>query len=125
MAIYRFRVTFEDQDDVTRDIEIRSTQTFEDLHHGIHSAIGFDASKQASFYLSDDHWTKGQEFTNRELKENEKEYFDVINTLGHTMIPVVKIDDKFMSPDREFSSIPDAVRLIFAEHQKNKKKKIF
>ena len=73
MAIYRFRVTFEDQDDVTRDIEIRSTQTFEDLHHGIHSAIGFDASKQASFYLSDDHWTKGQEFTNRELKESEKE----------------------------------------------------
>ena len=73
MAIYRFRVTFEDQDDVARDIEIRSTQTFEDLHHGIHSAIGFDASKQASFYLSDDHWTKGQEFTNRELKESEKE----------------------------------------------------
>src|SRR5437762_2397 len=46
MATYRFRVTFEDYDDVTRDIEIRSTQTFEEFHHAIQNAIGFDASKQ-------------------------------------------------------------------------------
>lgn len=73
MAIYRFRITFEDHDEVSRDVEIRATQSFEDLHHAIHSAIGFDASKQASFYMSDDHWTKGNEITNRELKEAEKE----------------------------------------------------
>lgn len=73
MAIYRFRIIFEDYDDVTRDIEIRSTQSFEDLHHAIHSAIGFDASKPASFYMSDDHWTKGNEISNRELKESEIE----------------------------------------------------
>lgn len=73
MAIYRFRVTFEDHDEVWRDVEIRSVQSFEDLHHAIHSAIGFDASKSASFYMSDDHWTKGREITNRELKEAEKE----------------------------------------------------
>lgn len=71
MAIYRFRIIFEDYDDVTRDIEIRSTQSFEDLHHAIHSSIGFDASKPASFYMSDDHWTKGNEISNRELKESE------------------------------------------------------
>jgi hypothetical protein len=73
MAVYRFRITFEDYDDISRDVEIRSVQTFEDLHFAIHSAIGFDAAKQASFYLSDDHWTKGQEITNRDVKESEKE----------------------------------------------------
>jgi hypothetical protein len=73
MAIYRFRVTFEDHDEVSRDVEIRANQSFEDLHHAIHSAIGFDGSKQASFYMSDDHWTKGNEITNRELTDTEKE----------------------------------------------------
>lgn len=73
MAVYRFKITFEDFDDVHRDIEIRSTQTFDELHTAIHSAIGFDASKPASFYMSDDYWKKGKEISNRELKEDEKE----------------------------------------------------
>jgi hypothetical protein len=73
MATYRFRVTFEDYDDVTRDIEIRSTQTFEELHYAIQNAIGFDASKQTSFYLSDDNWKKGKEITTRDLKNDENE----------------------------------------------------
>jgi len=72
MAVYRFRLTFEDYDDVSRDIEIKSTQTFEDLHYAIHSYIGFDASKQASFFMSDDYWKKGKEISNRELKGDDK-----------------------------------------------------
>ncbi len=71
MAIYRFRVTFEDHDDVSRDIEIRPTQTFEDLHIAIQEAIGFDAQHQAVFYLSDTNWKKGKEITSRELSEEE------------------------------------------------------
>jgi hypothetical protein len=72
MAVYRFRVAFEDYDDVVRDIEVRSTQTFEDLHRAIQENIGFDSSKPASFYMSDDNWKKGQEITNRHLNESEK-----------------------------------------------------
>ncbi len=72
MAVYRFRVTFEDFDDIHRDIEIKSTQTFEDLHHAIHNSIGFDATNPASFYMSDDYWKKGKEITRRELNETEK-----------------------------------------------------
>ena len=73
MATYRFRVTFEDYDDVTRDIEIRSTQTFEELHYAIQNAIGFDASKPTSFFLSDDNWKKGKELTTRDLRNDETE----------------------------------------------------
>lgn len=63
MAVYKFRVTFEEYDDVHRDIEIRSTQTFEDLHNCIQEAIKFDNKHDASFYMSDDNWMKGQEIT--------------------------------------------------------------
>lgn len=60
-VVYRFRVTFEDYDEISRDIEIKSTQFFLDLHQTIQSAIGFDGQKSASFYMSNDNWIKGQE----------------------------------------------------------------
>ena len=63
MAIYRFRISFEEFDDVHRDIEILSTQTFEQFHLAIQEAIGFDASKPASFFMSNDNWKKEQEIT--------------------------------------------------------------
>ena len=63
MAVYRFRVTFEDQDDVYREIEIRANQTFEDLHYALLQSISFDSKHEASFFMSDDFWRKGQEIT--------------------------------------------------------------
>lgn len=65
MAVYRFRIVFEDQEDVIREIEVLGKQTFEELHRNIQEAIGFDNSKDASFFMSDDFWRKGQEITNR------------------------------------------------------------
>ena len=70
MAIYRFRVSFEEYDDIHRDIEIRSVQTFEQLHLAIQEAIGFDASKPTSFYMSNDNWKKGQEITLQKTDKN-------------------------------------------------------
>ncbi|WP_423147718.1 IS1096 element passenger TnpR family protein [Rubrolithibacter danxiaensis] len=61
MAIYRFRVSFEDYDDVIREIDIRSTQTFEDLHYAIHRTTGYNAEQSSSFYVSNDHWIKNEE----------------------------------------------------------------
>lgn len=61
MAIYRFRVSFEDFDEVVREIDIKSTQTFDDLHQAIHRSTGYDAQKSSSFYVSTDHWIKGDE----------------------------------------------------------------
>ncbi|CAN5617931.1 hypothetical protein BH11BAC2_BH11BAC2_18210 [soil metagenome] len=73
-TVYRFRVSFEDYDDVSRDIEIKSTSTFEDLHVIIQSSIGFDASKPASFFMSTDLWLKGQEISSEPKvgKDGEK-----------------------------------------------------
>jgi hypothetical protein len=63
MALYRFRVTFEDYDDVSREIDIKSTQTFEDLHRAIHQSTGYNAEFSSSFYISNDQWLKGEEIT--------------------------------------------------------------
>ena len=40
MAIYRFRIAFEEYDDVYRDVEIRSLQNFEELHSATNSHVG-------------------------------------------------------------------------------------
>lgn len=69
MALYRFTVGFEDYEDVSRVIEIRSTQSFYELHIAIQDAIGFDKSQLASFYISDDSWRKGMEITLERMTE--------------------------------------------------------
>lgn len=61
MAIYRFRISFEDFDEVVREIDIKSTQTFEDLHKAVHRSTGYSPEKSSSFYVSTDHWIKGDE----------------------------------------------------------------
>jgi len=63
MALYRFRITFEDYDDVMREIDVKSNQTFEDLHRAIHQSTGYNPEFSSSFYVSNDQWTKGEEIT--------------------------------------------------------------
>src|ERR1700744_730615 len=63
MALYRFRVTFEDYDDVVREIDIKSNQTFEDLHKAIHQTTGYNPEFSSSFYVANDQWIKGEELT--------------------------------------------------------------
>ncbi|RYY35034.1 MAG: hypothetical protein EOP46_11410 [Sphingobacteriaceae bacterium] len=63
MALYRFRVTFEDYDDVVREIDIKSNQTFQDLHYAIHQSTGYKPEYSSSFYISNDQWIKGEEIT--------------------------------------------------------------
>jgi len=61
--VYRFKVTYEDHEDVFRHIEIKSSQSFLELHTAIQQSIGFDNSKSATFYMSDDYWRKVQEIS--------------------------------------------------------------
>ncbi|WP_160068613.1 IS1096 element passenger TnpR family protein [Sphingobacterium bovisgrunnientis] len=61
MAVYRFRVTFEDYEDIYRDIDMPSKGTFLELHHEIHKSTGYNAEVSSSFYVSNDQWKKGTE----------------------------------------------------------------
>ncbi|MXV53109.1 hypothetical protein GS399_19255 [Pedobacter sp. HMF7647] len=61
MAIYRFKVSFEDYDDIIREIDIKSNQTFMDLHTAIHKSTGYKQDVSSSFYVSNDQWIKNEE----------------------------------------------------------------
>lgn len=61
MAIYRFRVTFEDYEDIYREIDMPSKATFLQLHEAIHSSTGYKPDVSSSFYVSNDQWKKGTE----------------------------------------------------------------
>ncbi len=63
MAVYRFRVYLEENEDIYRDIDIRTVQTFEQFHNIIQDSFKFDNKHSASFFVSDDYWRKGQEIT--------------------------------------------------------------
>ncbi|WP_034057268.1 IS1096 element passenger TnpR family protein [Lacinutrix jangbogonensis] len=69
--IYRFRVILDNdtEDDVFRDLEIKETDTMEDLHNIITQSFGFDGTEVASFYLSDDEWNQGEEFSLFDMSE--------------------------------------------------------
>jgi hypothetical protein len=77
MAVYKFKVIFEDQDDVCRVIEIKPGQTFQDLHKAIQDSIKFDASADAEFYTSDDYWRKETKISFDEFKSTKiSKYID-------------------------------------------------
>ncbi|MBC7902101.1 MAG: hypothetical protein H7Y27_01700 [Gemmatimonadaceae bacterium] len=63
MAILKFRVYFEEDDSVYRDVAIRHTQNFLQLHQAILKSYEFDSKHQATFYRSNDHWQRGKEIT--------------------------------------------------------------
>src|ERR687890_2432347 len=71
MAVLKFRAYYEEDDSVYRDIVIKHTQTFADLHHAILKAFDFDNKHQATFYRSNDNWQRGREIT---LEKYEKSY---------------------------------------------------
>lgn len=72
MAVYKFKITFEDYDDIYRVIEIKSTQTFFDFHKAILDSIGFDQKQMASFYMSNDSWKKFQEVTLEDMSDTDE-----------------------------------------------------
>lgn len=71
MAILKFRIYWEDDDSVYRDILIQHTQTFLDLHHAILKCFEFDNKHEATFYRSNDNWQRGKEIS---LERYDKEY---------------------------------------------------
>jgi hypothetical protein len=71
MAILKFRIYWEDDDSVYRDIVIRHTQNFLDLHQAILKCFDFDNKHKATFYRSNDNWQRGREIS---LEKYDKEY---------------------------------------------------
>ncbi|HQW44962.1 MAG: hypothetical protein IPP02_09865 [Chitinophagaceae bacterium] len=71
MAILKFRVYLEEDESVYRDVVIRHSQSFLELHEVILKAYEFDNKHKATFFRSNDHWLRGREIS---VEQYDKEY---------------------------------------------------
>jgi hypothetical protein len=95
MPLLRFRVYWEDDDQIYRDIEIRSNQTFLDFHKVIIQAYEFDGKHSASFFESNDRWQHGREI-NSEVLVNKKDAPALSMMRTPVSALVAKPDQKFI-----------------------------
>ena len=102
MAILRFRVYLEEDDSVYRDVAIRHTQTFLQLHEIILKAYEFDKKHQATFYRSNDNWQRGKEIT---LEKYNKQYRVEPLLMESTMI-----GSEIFDPNQKFIYVYDFVK---------------
>jgi hypothetical protein len=63
MAVLKFRVYWEEDDAIYRDVLVKHTQNFQDLHTIILKAFEFDQKHDATFYRSNDTWQRGREIS--------------------------------------------------------------
>jgi hypothetical protein len=61
MPILKFRIYWEEDESIYRDIQIMSSQHFLQLHQAILQAFEFDQKHKATFFRSNDHWQRGRE----------------------------------------------------------------
>lgn len=114
MAVYKFKLFIEDNEDIYREIEILSGQTFEDFHNAIQEAYKFDKKHAAAFFVSDDYWRKDQEITLREedLQLDEEEI--KLNVSAKKLMSKTKIAKYIDSPRQRFMYVFDpAVKWAF------------
>ena len=71
MAILKFRIYWEEDESIYRDLMIKHSQTFLDLHNCILKCFEFDNKHHATFYRSNDNWQRGKEIT---LEKYDKPY---------------------------------------------------
>jgi hypothetical protein len=61
--IYKFRILSGESEDFIREIEINRESNFLDLHIAIQQACAYDGMQMSSFFLCDEFWERGKEFT--------------------------------------------------------------
>jgi hypothetical protein len=83
MAVLKFRVFFEEDDTIYRDIAIKHNQSFFELHQALLAAYEFDSIHQASFYRSNDSWQRGRAII---LEKYDNELEDLKRSLGEDLI---------------------------------------
>ncbi|HAN64825.1 MAG TPA: hypothetical protein DCQ34_00305 [Chitinophagaceae bacterium] len=120
MAILKFRIYWEEDESVYRDVVIRHTQTFLDLHTAILKSYEFDQKHKATFYRSNDNWQKGREIS---LEKYDKDYKAEPLLMAETII-----GSQVMDPNQKFIYEYDfnknwhfMVELIHIDKEENKK----
>ena len=120
MAVLRFRIYWEDDDAVYRDIAIKHTQSFKDLHETILKAYEFDNKHKATFHRSNDHWQRGREIS---FEKYEKDY-----KADPLLMENTTVGSEIRQPNQKFTYVYDfnknwtfLVELINVSKEENSK----
>ena len=121
MAILRFRVYWEDDESIYRDVVIKHTQNFADLHYCILKSYEFDSKHKATFYRSNDNWLRGREIS-------LEKYDDKTYKVDPMMMADVTMGSEIKDPNQKFIYVYDfnkfwtfMVELINVDKEENKK----
>ncbi len=59
--IYRFKISFEDEEDFERWIDVKTNATFYEFHNAIQDTLLFNKKEDAVFFVVNDNWKKLKE----------------------------------------------------------------
>ena len=102
MAVLKFRIYLEEDDSVYRDVVLKHTQTFFQLHQAILKAYEFDNKHQATFYRSNDHWQRGREIS---VEKYDKPY-----RVEPLLMSATTIGSEIRDPNQKFVYVYDFVK---------------
>ncbi len=121
MAILKFRVYWEDDESIYRDVVIKHTHNFADLHQCILKSYEFDSKHKATFYRSNDNWLRGREISLE--KYDDKSY-----KVDPLIMGDVTLGSEVKDPNQKFIYVYDfnklwtfMVELINVDKEENKK----
>jgi hypothetical protein len=92
--LFKFRVIIDTEQDVFRDIEIETESNFDSLHKAVLDAFDFEQGEMASFYLSDEEWSKGLEISLMDMGGVDEDSLSMSTTILSDM--VMKPGDKIL-----------------------------
>lgn len=120
MAILKFRIYWEEDEGVYRDIAIKHQQTFFDLHQAILKSFEFDNKHQATFHKSNDAWQSGRAIS--------LEKYDLPYKVEPLIMSEVNIGSQIADPNQKFlyeydfaKSWKFMIELINVDKEENKK----
>jgi len=120
MAVLKFRVYWEEDDAVYRDVVIKHNQSFKDLNDVVLKSFEFDNKHKATFHRSNDHWQRGREIT---LEKYDKAYVKEPLLMDQT-----QIGSEIKDPNQKFVFIYDfnrnwtfLIELISVSKEENQK----
>jgi len=120
MAVLKFRVYWEEDDAVYRDVAIKHVQNFKDLNDIVLKSFEFDNKHKATFFRSNDNWQRGREIS---LEKYDKAY--VVDPLLMDQTP---IGSEIKDPNQKFIYVYDfnrnwtfQIELINVNKEENQK----
>lgn len=94
MAVLKFRVYWEEEDTIYRDILIQHTQNFEDLYKAVLGSFQFDQIHAATFYRSNETWQRGREIS--------KEVYDKQYKAAPLLMHEISIGSEIIDTNQHF-----------------------